>query len=358
MNYIHSVLEKAREYAPIKHNSTFRQDGQITPEEFILAGDFLVYKFPSWSWSDASHPSRRVSYLPPEKQFLVTRGVPCHRRLDEGFKTADGERNIQGESDEGDEGWLATGGDKKIESTEKDVRTLDGSGNIHSSEHEDQEEEIPDIEDEEDDSEAIIRDKNAGSSTRTPLRTYNLYITYTPYYRTPRFYLSGYQGASNQPLDPKLMMEDIMGDYKDKTVTLEDFPFFDASQTVKMASIHPCRHASVMKSLLDRADAALRLRKERARLGKKLPGANGKGLGMEGLVDDTENLSLSSEGHGHKAGVAAAGGSGGDEWEVLQHDANDEEEGSAIPVDKYLVVFLKFAASVTPTIEYDYTMGV
>ena len=361
MNFIHSALDKVRDrYAPISHTSTFRQTGQLTPDEFVLAGDFLVYKFPSWSWSDASHPSRRVSYLPPDKQFLVTRGVPCHRRLEEGYKTAEGEQNIQNEGEDEEEGWLATGGDKKVEPTEKDVRTLDGSGNIHASEHEDQDDEIPDIEDEEDDSEAIIRDNNASDSTKTPLRTYTLYITYTPYYRTPRFYLSGYQGASNQPLDPNAMMEDIMGDYKDKTVTLEDFPFFDASQSVKMASIHPCKHASVMKSLLDRADAALKLRREKAKAGKLDQGVERNQVGMEGLIDDTEKLTVNSSASGHNAGVAAAGGSGGDEWEVLQHEGNasGEEERSAIRVDQYLIVFLKFAASVTPTIEYDFTMGV
>ena len=71
-----------------------------------------------------------------------------------------------------------------------------------------------------------------------PLRTYTLYITYTPYYRTPRLYLSGYLSPS-EPLSPHLMMEDIVGDYADKTVTLEDFPYFDTG--VKMASIHPCK---------------------------------------------------------------------------------------------------------------------
>jgi ubiquitin-like-conjugating enzyme ATG3 len=171
-----------------------------------------------------------------------------------------------------------------------------------------------------------------------PMRTYNLYITYTPYYRTPRFYLSGYLSPS-EPLSPPLMMEDIVGDYKDKTVTLEDFPFYDNS--VKMASVHPCKHASVMKVLLDRADAALKLRTTKAKQGGKVE------QGMEGL--------------GHVEGVKAAGGTGqGDEWEVLDQDEEDGggEEKVAIRVDQYLVVFLKFMASVTPGIEHDFTMGV
>jgi ubiquitin-like-conjugating enzyme ATG3 len=185
------------------------------------------------------------------------------------------------------------------------------------------------------------------------MRTYNLYITYTPYYRTPRFYLSGYLSAS-EPLSPPLMMEDIVGDYKDKTVTLEDFPFYDNS--VKMASVHPCKHASVMKVLLDRADAALKLRTTRAKEGGKVE------QGMEGLVDDTAKMNLNKEERrGHVEGVKAAGGTGqGDEWEVLDQDEEDggAEEKVAIRVDQYLVVFLKFMASVTPGIEHDFTMGV
>jgi ubiquitin-like-conjugating enzyme ATG3 len=181
-------------------------------------------------------------------------------------------------------------------------------------------------------------------------RTYTLYITYTPYYRTPRLYLSGYSDTST-PLPPALMMEDIVGDYKDKTVTLEDFPYFDSS--VKMASIHPCKHASVMKILLDRADAALKLREEKVKQGKNvLPQTSG----MEGLVDETANLQIRDAARrGHEAGVKAGGG---DEWEVLDESEGVNEEKVAIRVDQYLVVFLKFMASVTPGIEHDFTMGV
>lgn len=136
-------------------------------------------------------------------------------------------------------------------------------------------------------------------------------------------------------------MEDIVGDYADKTVTLEDFPFFDTG--VKMASIHPCKHASVMKVLLDRADAALKIRLEKIRRGGA-GGRDGAGKiesGMEGLVDQLSAAQI-SERKGLAGGVAAAGGAGGDEWEVLQHEGgNLEEDEVAIRVDQYLVVFLK-----------------
>ena len=215
-----------------------------------------------------------------------------------------------------------------------------------------------------------------------PLRTYTVYITYTPYYRTPRLYLSGYTSPS-EPLPPHLMMEDIVGDYKDKTVTLEDFPFLESAASVKMASVHPCRHASVMKVLLDRADAALKIRMRKQREARSRAGAQQERpadeiqkveQGLEGLVEDTQRMSLGSgesEGatasnQGFASGVAAAGGNQGDEWEVLQHEpgntgSSDDETANdevAIRVDQYLVVFLKFMASVTPGIEHDFTMGV
>lgn len=145
-------------------------------------------------------------------------------------------------------------------------------------------------------------------------------------------------------------MEDIVGDYKDKTVTLEDF--FFTNPPIKTASVHPCKHASVMKVLLDRADAALKLRVEKMRHGEKPSSA-----GMEGLVDQTSALDLNKK--DQKASSSAANQGGDGEWEVLDSSHSQQQEPEiAIRVDQYLVVFLKFMASVTPGIEHDFTMGV
>ncbi|KAL3955130.1 hypothetical protein ACCO45_010693 [Purpureocillium lilacinum] len=295
MNYIKSTVNTLRDrYTPVTHTSTFRTTGQITPEEFLAAGDYLVYKFPTWSWGDADDESRRVSYLPPGKQYLVTRNVPCHRRLNDDFA-----------GDAGHEEALVNDGDD-FKGAEEPPMTMEST---------DLDDDIPDMEDEDDD-EAIIRDVGSDSST-SGRRTYTLYIMYTP------------------------MMDDIVGDYKDKTVTLEDFPFF--ANNIKMASVHPCKHASVMKTLLDRADAALRIRREKLRAGKTV----GTDPGMEGLVDELGKLDVKS----------AQEAADKDEWEEVQ-GIDAEEQEVAIRVDQYLVVFLKFMASVTPGIEHDFTMGV
>ncbi|KAL8643550.1 MAG: hypothetical protein Q9226_008288 [Calogaya cf. arnoldii] len=135
-----------------------------------------------------------------------------------------------------------------------------------------------------------------------------------------------------------------------------------------MASVHPCRHASVMKVLLDRADAALKLRLAKLRQVKMTENAQGGDnkkveSGMEGLIDGLNTATLqegkNGKSSGFKDGVAAAGGSGGDEWEVLQHESGEREEQEvAIRVDQYLVVFVKFLSTMTPSIEHDYTMGI
>lgn len=180
MNIFHSTIDALRDrYAPISHTSTFRNTGQITPEEFLLAGDYLVYKFPTWSWSDASSPAKRVTYLPAGKQFLVTRGVPSHRRLDEnfagnGFGAADdlvrdgflggpdGEEGTTGAAGGEDDGWLRTGGSSEKEQVKMrgEVQTMSESGNLGDAKQEDEEDEIPDMEDDDDD--AIIRDPKGG----------------------------------------------------------------------------------------------------------------------------------------------------------------------------------------------------
>lgn len=157
---------------------------------------------------------------------------------------------------------------------------------------------------------------------------------YSSFYRTPRLYLSGY-GASGEPLAPKYMMDDIVGDYTDKTVTIEDFPFF--SNNVKMASVHPCKHASVMKTLLDRADGALRTRREkqRAKAAAASESSDAHDRDAARLTSDMARLDIRSD-------MASAGArKPSDEWEEVHQTDVDDEDEVAIRVDQYLVVFLK-----------------
>lgn len=59
-------------------------------------------------------------------------------------------------------------------------------------------------------------------------------------------WLLGYDEGGN-PLGSKLIFEDIMPDYVNKTVTIESHPHLGIPQL----SIHPCQHAATMKCIID-----------------------------------------------------------------------------------------------------------
>ncbi|XP_073125022.1 autophagy-related protein 3 [Henckelia pumila] len=281
--------------------SAFKEKGVLTINEFILAGDNLVSKCPTWAW-ESGEPSKRKSYLPTDKQFLITRNVPCLRRassIEEEYEAAGGEVLL--ENDEND-GWLATHGKPKESMDDEDenlpsMETLEISKkntiqSIPSYFGGEEEDEIPDMA-EFDEADNLVENDPAMLQTtyivahepdddnilRT--RTYDVSITYDKYYQTPRVWLTGYD-ESRMLLQPELVLEDVSQDHARKTVTIEDHPHLPG----KHASVHPCRHGAVMKKIID----------------------------------------------------------------VLMSRGVEPE------VDKYLFLFLKFMASVIPTIEYDYTM--
>ena len=54
-----SPLRTAREWAmPTLKSSAFLKRGVLTPDEFVAAGDELVFKCPTWTW-EAGDPARR-----------------------------------------------------------------------------------------------------------------------------------------------------------------------------------------------------------------------------------------------------------------------------------------------------------
>jgi ubiquitin-like-conjugating enzyme ATG3 len=342
-------FRRAREWAtPTLKDSAFLTRGVLTPEEFVKAGDELVYKCPTWSW-EGGDEKKKKGYLPPDKQYLVTRNVPCPTRvaiLENSVSVGD-EDTAHIEEECGGDDWLVSrmvspeeaqrridekmesefdildeddefAGAEKEEGAEvaKDMAKLsvddDATKEQQNEVVEEEEDEYADMEEFED--ENVMEDEAAVSTTVNDdtanpssasatgknfdnnimkVRTYDLSITYDKYYQTPRVWMMGYESTdSSQPLTGEQMFEDVMSDYANRTVTIDPHPHVSSPH----ASIHPCQHGAVMKTIV-------------------------------------RNLTKAS-------------GDGGD------------EEGNAPSIEMYLFIFLKFVSSIIPTINYDFTMDV
>lgn len=306
MNTAHRIADGLRSvisyWTPTPTTSQFVEQGTLTPQEFVEAGDQLTFKFPTWRWQRAEG-RRQVSWLPPDKQYLATYGVSCRCRV----KDLD-----QCVSQSSSEPWEATSGEAWLipsspataaAAAAADHRGKDEEVSFSNRHHTATSRpppppakpltplpgvpgvvcfsEIDDILDDEDTvavcrggdkpqqqtkgdhgrgeaadetttesgEEAVADPGNGQSASRisvTATRSYDLSVTYDKYYQTPRLWLKGYN-EQGLPLESSEIFEDILTDYVSKTVTIDPHPC-TGELTV---SIHPCRHAAVMKKVVN-----------------------------------------------------------------------------------------------------------
>ena len=293
-NSVKSGVLKGAEYlTPVLKESKFQEAGVLTPEEFVAAGDHLVHHCPSWQWAAGAEDSVR-DYLPADKQFLITKNVPCYKRCRQMEYKGDLEKVLDSEDPEG--GWVDTHHFQEPDAASNLAGTVkemvldeppaEDAANISDSE------EAVDMEDfvesgmlEEDSAtvEPVKEEQGVSGGEILSTRTYDLNITYDKYYQTPRLWLFGYS-ESRTPLTVDQMYEDFSADHANKTITMETHPHLPGPP---QASVHPCKHASTMKKLLDQI----------------------------------------------------------------------AEGGGELGVHQYIIVFLKFVQAIIPTIEYDFTQN-
>eukprot|EP01025_Chloroclados_australasicus_P061259 TRINITY_DN802_c0_g1_i1.p1 TRINITY_DN802_c0_g1~~TRINITY_DN802_c0_g1_i1.p1 ORF type:complete len:317 (-),score=52.31 TRINITY_DN802_c0_g1_i1:215-1108(-) len=229
--------------------SQFEEKRVLTPDEFIRAGDYLVSACPTWQWEGGEEKKRR-SFFPDNKQYLVTRQVPCPRRA--AAMEAFGSTGV-----EGDDEWIQAGtGEETRKEEQEEILDLTEQEQSKVQEPgtsgENNEEEIPDLDDlaiQEDEEEVLDEEfvkAEADDDNILRTRTYDLYITYDQYYQVPRFWLVGYDENKNI-LNKSQLLQDISEEHAKKTVTMEQHP----NLSMSCCSIHPCKHSNVMKKLGD-----------------------------------------------------------------------------------------------------------
>ena len=194
-----------------------------------------------WSWESGEKGKRRP-YLPDDKQFLVTRNIPCLCRAKDLLKGKMEEELLQLQEGEAEaDAWVATGGSTAAGGVEDEIADMsladdpaegaEGSGSAvpegqaasastpQADDAESDSDDVPDMEDfvveEEDDTVTIHhpssnregeRESQAGEENKIlRTRTYDISVTYDKYYQTPRFWLVGYD-ETRQLLKPELAL--------------------------------------------------------------------------------------------------------------------------------------------------------
>ena len=250
-NSKHTIFEefnklKAKVKGTLKE-SKFYKEGKLTPEEFVLAGDFLVLKCPSWHWC-AAKESLFNKALPKEKQYLETRVFSNSRCSDYLEKSKTTEKEIEG-------GWIDADlgnnpkNQKKPEAIDLDEE--EGKKKIEVPKGNDDDDDDFEIEGEEEiKEEKKNEEKNEEKKKEENVkivqcRTYDVSVTYDFYYCVPRMWLIGYENG--RPLTDEEMREDVMPEYRNKTCTIEPH----SCTGIRNISVHPCRHSMLLKKMID-----------------------------------------------------------------------------------------------------------
>ena len=232
-----SLLRYLREFreaaTPLQTTSSVGETGQLTPHEFVLAGDFLCERNPLFSWQKASSGSTNKSYLPADKQYLWATKLPSYSRVAD----LDDAHLKQVASNLDEEGYclpMSSRGQQRGDEGDDIVFVFDEKLNIEEYEEKEKERASSEISE-------ITSNTIQGDSTRY----YNFAIVYDKYYRVPRVFFYGCD-KNGSILSADAVFDDVFRDYSHKTVTLEPMP---ASGQL-MLSIHPCQHAKAMLNVV------------------------------------------------------------------------------------------------------------
>lgn len=198
-NLVNNVgQEIGKMWAPPPEKDTFQANGELSPDEFRRAGQHLIKICTGWQWKPSQNKDFKSKYLDEGQQYLLLEKGMCRRRLNNTLEKE--QKKIE---------------DKVLQEGEDQIVVLEGA----------------DVQEEEDNIENY--------------RYYKMYIVYDEYYHTPRMYFSATK-HDGTPVSNDDIRQDIQREYLDKTLTMEKFPFIE---NLVMPTVHPCRHAAVLKTM-------------------------------------------------------------------------------------------------------------
>ncbi|KAI9173338.1 E2-like enzyme [Blastocladiella emersonii ATCC 22665] len=344
MSNLTSVFQGIREYwTPVLTESRFASHAVLTPAEFVAAGDFLVYKCGTWRW-DAGDPAKRRDYLPADKQFLTTKNVPCFRRVRD-LEYRDRERHVAATGADADadgadpDAWVAThcAPDPAASATDDDDLDL--------------------LDDLASDFVGKLGLGAAAPSAAAPAAKH----------RPPRPAAAA-AAAPPAPATADIPDMDAIPDMDDLAggMVEEDDP----------AALKPAAAAapgSASASAPGAGSAILRTRTYDLTISYdkyyQTPRLSLLGYDearrplspdhmLQDISQDHANKTVTIEPHPHVAGLQVASIHPCRHAEVMLRIMEKMlDAGRTVRVDQYLIVFLKFMASVIPTIDYDHTMS-
>jgi ubiquitin-like-conjugating enzyme ATG3 len=360
-----------REWAtPTLKDSAFLTRGVLTPEEFVKAGDELVYKCPTWSW-ESGDEKKRKKYLPADKQYLVTRNVPCPTRvstLENSVAVGDEDTAHIGEECGGDD-WLVS----RMISPEEQQRRID--------EKIEEEFDILDYD------EGEKKDKGASNESKSEPSLEKSVAKMT---------VSDNDDCGGNSSDDAHKNEEVTGEADNVVAAAEeeddeyaDMEEFEDENVMEDEAAAPSAGISDSKSNMNNFDNnIMKVRTydlsitydkyyqtprvwimgyESADSSQPLTGEQM----FEDVMSDYANRTVTIDPHPHVSGYHAS-------IHPCQHGAvmktivrnltksvegeNSEGEAEAESrgptVEMYLFIFLKFVSSIIPTINYDFTMDV
>lgn len=81
LNNVGMSISKAISTPP--STEQFEQTGQLSPDEFLKAGDKLIEVCSEWKWMPSANPKFVSKYLDEKKQFLLLEKALCKKRVTE-----------------------------------------------------------------------------------------------------------------------------------------------------------------------------------------------------------------------------------------------------------------------------------